>query len=229
MINNKKVLGLIPARGGSKGVPRKNIRMLAGKPLIAWTIEEAQKSKHIDRLVLSSEDEEIIEVAKSFGCEVPFVRPIELAADDTPGIAPVLHALRQLPSYDIVVMLQPTSPLRTVQDIDESLNFFVNNSAHVCVSISEVTKNPYWMFTMDEDNYLEKLLERNKIVSRRQDLPKIYTPNGALFIAKNSYLLEKKSFYTKDTTGYVMPKERAFDIDDEFDFIICENIGKYSE
>jgi CMP-N,N'-diacetyllegionaminic acid synthase len=118
MIGERKVLGLIPARGGSKGVARKNIREVRGKPLIAWTIEEARRSIYLDRLVLSSEDTEIMEIARSFGCEVPFRRPEELAADDTPGIDPVLHALRELPGFDYVALLQPTSPLRTAEDID---------------------------------------------------------------------------------------------------------------
>nr|HPK54819.1 acylneuraminate cytidylyltransferase family protein [Smithellaceae bacterium] len=117
MIQGKTVLAIIPARGGSKGIPRKNITNLAGKPLIAWTIEEAKKSKYIDRLILSSEDNEIIQVAKEWGCEVPFIRPRELAEDDTLGIEPVLHALNTIKKkYDYVVLLQPTSPLRSVDD-----------------------------------------------------------------------------------------------------------------
>src|SRR5690606_37646573 len=115
MISN--VLAVITARGGSKGVPRKNVRNLGGKPLIAWTIEEAQKSKYITKLILSSEDKDIIDVAKQYGCEVPFIRPLELAQDDTLGIDVVIHAMIQCPGYDYVILLQPTSPLRTVKDI----------------------------------------------------------------------------------------------------------------
>ena len=118
MIEGKKVLAVIPARGGSNGVPRKNIIDVGGKPLIAWTIEEARKSKYIDRLILSSDDREIIEIAKRWGCEVPFEQPAEMARDGTPGIAPVLHAIEMLPDYDYVVLLQPTSPLRQVEDVD---------------------------------------------------------------------------------------------------------------
>ena len=115
---------IIPARGGSKGVPRKNIRELAGKPLIAWTIEAAKKSKYIDRLILSSEDPEIIEVAKAFDCEVPFVRPFELAQDDTPGIEVVLDAVKRCPGYTHVLLLQPTSPFRTHKHIDAFIEDF---------------------------------------------------------------------------------------------------------
>ena len=118
MIEGLSVLGLIPARGGSKGVPRKNIRLVAGRPLLAWTIDAARASRYLDRLVLSTDDCEIGAVAIAAGCEVPFLRPPELARDDTPGIDPVLHALGQLPPFDIVVLLQPTSPLRLASDID---------------------------------------------------------------------------------------------------------------
>ena len=121
MIDGRSVLAIIPARGGSKGVPRKNIRPLGGKPLIAWTIEAAHRSAWIDRLILSSEDQEIIDTACAWGCDVPFVRPAELARDCTPGIDPVLHALKQLPSFDLVVLLQPTSPLRSAADIDRCI------------------------------------------------------------------------------------------------------------
>lgn len=127
MINNKKILAIIPARGGSKGLPRKNIRELAGKPLIAWTIEAGRKSKYIDRLIVSSEDFEIIEVAKKYGAEIPFVRPKHLAEDESLGLDPVFHALRELPGYDIVVLLQPTSPLRLTEDIDACIEQLIDS------------------------------------------------------------------------------------------------------
>jgi CMP-N-acetylneuraminic acid synthetase len=224
MLDGNKILAVIPARGGSKGVPRKNIRPLAGKPLIAWTIEEAKKSKYIDQLVLSSEDAEIIKIAQSYECEVPFVRPIELAQDDTPGIDPILHAIEQLPGYNIVILLQPTSPLRTVQDIDAGLEFFMTHQAHVCVSVSETTKSPYWMFSLSKNFRVHSLLEKPTKALRRQDLPKSYVANGALFIARTDYLNKQQSFYTQDTLGYVMPRERAYDIDEELDFVVCESV-----
>jgi CMP-N,N'-diacetyllegionaminic acid synthase len=224
MINSKTVLAIIPARGGSKGVPRKNIKPLAGKPLIAWTVEEAKKSKYIDRLVLSSEDEEIIKVAKSYGCEVPFVRPAELAQDETPGIAPVLHALDQLPEYNILILLQPTSPLRTVQDIDRGLEFFERQQAVVCVSVSETTISPYSVFKFAENYVLKRILDKDEMVTRRQDLPIFYVPNGALYIINACYLKEHRSFYTKETLGFSMPMERSRDIDDEVDFAVCEEL-----
>jgi len=224
MIGNKKVLAVIPARGGSKGLPRKNILKLAGKPLIAWTIQEARKSVYIDRLVLSSEDQEIIETAKAFGCEVPFIRPAEIARDETPGIEPVLHALGELPGYDTVVVLQPTSPLRTAKDIDAGLEYFDKNDALSCVSVSEVRKNPYWMFTLDRQNRMHPVICQDAVKGRRQDLPKVYVPNGALFIGDAEYLKEQKSFYTEHVVGYIMPRESGYDIDDEIDMMICEHL-----
>lgn len=218
-------LAIIPARGGSKGVPRKNIRELAGKPLIAWTIEEAKKSKYITKLVLSSEDEEIIEVAKKYGCEVPFVRPMELAADDTPGVDPVLHTIEQCPGYDYVVLLQPTSPLRTVEDIDGAIERLLETESEFCVSVAETLESPYWMYKLT-DNQLQPLLENASIVTRRQDLPMVYSLNGAVYIAKTEAFLKEKSFLTSHTLGYIMSKKHSYDIDNEIDFIVCEIIKR---
>lgn len=218
-----KILAIIPARGGSKGVPRKNIRELAGKPLIAWTIEEAKKSKYIDRLILSSEDDEIIEVAKQYGCEVPFKRPIELAQDDTPGIDPVLHAITQCPGYDYVVLLQPTSPLRTVEDIDGCIEKVFSYKAPFCVSVTEPAKSPYWMYTLDNDK-MKPLLPQDTLIARRQELPKSYALNGAVYVAEINKLLKGKSFITKETVAFIMSQESSFDIDTLIDFKICESL-----
>jgi len=216
-----KILAIIPARGGSKGVPRKNIRELAGKPLIAWTIEEAKKSKYIDRLILSSEDDEIIEVAKQYGCEVPFKRPIELAQDDTPGIDPVLHAIEQCPGYDYVVLLQPTSPLRTVEDIDGCIEKLLTSDVDFCVSVTEPEKSPYWMYTLENERMVP-LLPQGELVARRQDLPKVYALNGAVYVAKISKLFNSRSFINNNTYSYVMSPKRSIDIDSVKDFKICE-------
>ena len=225
MINGHTVLAIIPARGGSKGVPRKNIRSIAGKPLIAWTIEEAKKSKYIDRLILSSEDEEIISVAKEWGCDIPFIRPKELAADDTPGILPVLHAINTLPHYDYILQLQPTSPLRTHEDIDHCVEFFETNQFESCVSLVEVDKPPHWMYTVNHELKLSPFVEGETIV-RRQDSKKIYSLNGAIYIAKKEFILQYKTFVTKETGGFIMDKEHSFDIDSELDFIICDFLLK---
>lgn len=222
MIGGKRVLGVIPARGGSKGVPRKNIRMVAGKPLIAWTIDEAKRSRTLDRLVLSSEDPEIIDLAKQWGCEVPFVRPAELARDETPGIEPVLHAIAALPEqYDYVVLLQPTSPLRTAADIDQCVERCVSRNAPACVSVTEPDKSPYWMYTLDDTGRMRPLLEGDA-ASRRQDLPKVYALNGAVYAADCHWLLRTRSFLSEETEAYEMPKERSLDIDTESDLQYCE-------
>lgn len=220
MIGNKTVLAIIPARGGSKGVPRKNIRELGGKPLLAWTIEEAKKSKYIDQLVLSSEDAEIIAVAQKWGCEVPFVRPQELAQDDTPSIDPVLHVIEKLPQkYDYVVLLQPTSPLRLVIDIDTCIELIIEKNSQSCVSITEPEKSPMWMYKMDNNSrVLENLIQQDKEIHRRQDLPPIYALNGAVYVTQCAYLCKSKKFIGQNTIGYVMPLERSLDIDTELDF-----------
>jgi len=223
MINGRKVLGIIPARGGSKGIPRKNIRMLAGKPLIAWTIEEAHKSQYIDRLILSTEDMEIKEVAEEWGCEVPFVRPLELAQDDTPGIDTVFHALNAIGGeYDYIVLLQPTSPLRTVDDIDDCIRYCCQESAPVCVSVTLAGHNPYWMHKLNQRQRLIPLMISGSSIDCRQSLPLVYAENGALYVAQTDYLLRNKCFISKETLAYIMPADSSWDIDTEMDFLYCE-------
>ena len=220
MIKGKSVLAIIPARGGSKGVPRKNIRPLAGKPLLAWTIEAAQKSAYIDRLILSSEDEEIIAVAKAWGCEAPFVRPAELARDETPGIDPVLHALDALPGYDYVVLLQPTSPLREASDIDACIARCVEGDAPACVSVSPPAQHPYWTYMIDSKDHLSPLFENT--FNRRQDLPAVYALNGAIYVARTRDLRLTRDFLMPGTVAFVMPDARSLDIDSPADLTLAE-------
>lgn len=224
MIRTKSVLAIIPARGGSKGVPRKNIRQLSGKPLIAWTIEEAKKSKYIDRLVVSTDDMEIAEIAQQWGGEVPFMRPSSLSQDHTPGIEPVLHAISTLPDYEYIVLLQPTSPLRTSEDIDECLEQCLGQDANACVSVTMTDKSPYWMYHLSDECELQPVVIPDKPILRRQDAPNVFVLNGAVYVAKTSWLKETKSFLHKETIGYVMPKERSVDVDTELDFCILETI-----
>jgi CMP-N,N'-diacetyllegionaminic acid synthase len=222
VIAGEKILAIIPARGGSKGVPRKNIRLLAGKPLIAWTLDEAKKSKYIDRLILSTEDEEIIKVASEYGCEV-LKRPVELAQDDTPGIEPVIHAINTLKEdYDYVILLQPTSPLRSVNNIDGCIEQCISRGAPACVSVIEVQQSPYWMYHLDDDMKLKSFVQNSEAINRRQDLPKVYVLNGAVYVAKSVFIMEHKSFLTEETAGYIMSRENSVDIDTELDFAYCE-------
>lgn len=224
MFNNKKILAVVPARGGSKGVPRKNIKLLAGKPLIEWTFNAAKQSKYIDRIVLSSEDDEIIEIAKKIGFDVPFKRPAELAQDDTHGIEPILHAVSECDGFDYVMMLQPTSPLRTVEDIDKFIEWSFSKNAKSTVSVCEPSKSPYWMYNMEENKLLCPLIPEHSLVPRRQELPKVYSLNGALYIAEIFWLQQMKNFMSNQTIGYIMPQERSYDIDTILDFQICEYI-----
>ena len=204
---------------------RKNIRDLAGKPLIAWTIAEALKSKYIDRLILSSEDEEIIKIAKQWGCDVPFVRPVELAQDDTPSIMTIIHALETIPEkYDYIILLQPTSPLRIVDDIDNCLSFCIQNKAPACISVSEASQYPFWMYKISKKGLMKPFIRMKNLPSRRQDLPKAYIINGAVYVAKVDHLCKNKSFINPSTVAYVMPKMRSFDIDEEIDLTFCGHI-----
>lgn len=229
MIDGKTVLAIIPARGGSKGVPRKNIREVAGRPLIAWTIEEAKKSRYIDRLILSSDDAEIIRVAQSWGCDVPFVRPAALAQDETPGIDPVLHAMEELPDYEIVVLLQSTSPLRNVADIDGCIEYCITNGANACVSITQAEQSPYWMYTLASGGVMQPLIQTKQIFDRRQDLPQVYILNGAVYVAHRDWLREHKTFMAEETLGFVMPQERSMDIDTELDLQVLNVYMKRME
>lgn len=219
------LLAIIPARGGSKGIPRKNIRPLCGKPLIAWSIEAALQAAGVDRVIVSTEDEEIAEVARAHGADVPFLRPRELAADDTPGIAPVLHALEQLPGYRDVLLLQPTSPLRTAADIEGILAARAMANAPAAVSVVEAAQSPYWMYRLDARQQLVNLMGMPP-ATRRQDLPTAYALNGALYVADTEWLQRTKTFLAEATTGYVMPAERSADIDTPLDWKWVEFIMK---
>ena len=217
-----KVLGLIPARGGSKGIFRKNIKNLCGKPLIAWTIEAALKSSKIDRLVVTTEDNEIAEIAKSYGADVPFMRPTELAEDSTPGISPVLHAIEQLPNFDSVLLLQPTSPLRTSDDIDGIVDFAFSKNADSVASVFHSPVHPYWVYKSNNSK-LTPFIDNN-FVACRQKLPDAFSLNGSMYLGTPNWLLENKAFISPDTYGYLMPKSRSYDIDDHDDWTVVESI-----
>ncbi|TSE26345.1 N-acylneuraminate cytidylyltransferase [Tepidimonas sediminis] len=211
------VLALIPARGGSKGVPGKNVREVAGKPLIAWTIEAARQATCIDRIVVSSDDAVILDVARAWGAETPFVRPAELARDETPGTDVVLHALQQLPGVAWVVLLQPTSPLRTAQDIDAAYALCQEKDAPACVSVTEVATPPWWMFRLSDEGRLRSFLPESERPQRRQEAPPLYALNGAVYVARADWLRRTRSFLTDETLAYVMPAERSIDIDTPLD------------
>jgi CMP-N,N'-diacetyllegionaminic acid synthase len=214
-----KVLGLIPARGGSKGLPGKNILEVGGFPLLAWTVIAAQKSRYIDRLILSSDDNEIISVARDYGCDVPFTRPTELAGDETSSADVARHAINNLQDkYDVLVLLQPTSPLRTTSDIDACVKLLFDTNAPSVISVCQTDKSPYWMFLRDSDGVLEPVIQQESVPSRRQDAPAVYLPNGAVYAVKITRFLENPVFIFPQSLGYVMPRNRSLDIDELDDF-----------
>jgi CMP-N,N'-diacetyllegionaminic acid synthase len=207
------LLCLIPARGGSKGIFRKNIKSLSGKPLIAWTIDAAKQSKYIDEVVVSTDDIEIAEIAKQYGAKVPFLRPNQLATDEALIIDVITHTLKQLPRFDWLLLLQPTSPLRTTSDIEGIIKFCKDNKSPSAASICEVSKHPYWMYQKDERFRLQPFIIGHPEITRRQELPKAYSLNGALYLAKIDWLLKQKSFIGKETLGFVMSLEKSADLD----------------
>lgn len=215
------VLGLITARGGSRGLPGKNVLPLAGKPLIAWTIEAARAAARVDRVVLSTDDPTIADVARSHGCDVPFQRPQDLATDTAGSIDVVLHALDALPGHGVIVLLQPTSPLRAPADIDATLAPVLDGSAPACVSVTEAEQPPHWMYSLDAGRRLRPLLPKTG-ATRRQDLPATYVLNGAVYAADASWLRGTRSFVTAETVAHVMPPERSVDIDTALDLAFAE-------
>jgi len=228
MIDGRTVLAVIPARGGSKGLPRKNILPLAGKPLIAWSIECASQSKYIDRCIVSTDDQEIANVAREWGGDVPFLRPTELSRDDTPGVLPVLHAVEQIGGYDWVVLLQPTSPLRTSSDVDGCLKTMADAGAPACVSVTLAEQSPFLMYTITGTGTLKPVLDRADRHVPRQRLPDVYVLNGAVYAADIEWLRKTRSFLTGETAAYVMPRERSVDIDTPDDFRTAETMIRAS-
>lgn len=216
------MLALIPARGGSKGLPGKNIRPLKGRPLIGWSIEAARASRYVSRIVVSSDDEEILAVARDQGAETPFRRPASLAGDATPGMDVVLHALDQLAGFEWVVLLQPTSPLRLAADIDAAIEQCLKTNAPACVSVCEAPASPWWMFEVGAECRMRSFLPAEQRPVRRQDLPDLYALNGAVYVAKTEWLRMSLSFLTEETVAYVMPPARSVDIDTLFDFQLAE-------
>ena len=229
MINGKKVIGIIPARGGSKRLPRKNILELCGKPLIAWTIEAGLKSKYLDRLIVTSEDDEILDISKKYGAEI-IKRPFELATDTAKTIDAVKHVLENISEkYDYVVLLQPTSPLRTAKHIDEAIELLMNKNADAIISICEVEHSPLWCNILPPDGSLVNFLREDVIDKRSQDLEKYYRINGAIYICKIDKLLNNGSFFLKENIyAYIMDKKSSIDIDEELDFKMAEVILKES-
>lgn len=216
------LLAIIPARGGSKRILRKNIKKIAGKPLISWTIDIAKKAQCIDEIFISTDDPEIAEISKSCGINVPFLRPANLSTDSSLSIDLVLHTLDIVKKFDWVVLLQPTSPLRTSDDIENIYNLCIDANASSAVSVCQIIKNPKWLYTMDNSSKMSSYLGRNIKNISKKNLQNIYTLNGALYLTRVDFLKKYKKFINEDTLGYVMPRERSIDIDTQEDWKIAE-------
>lgn len=232
MINNNKVLAIIPARGGSKGLPHKNILPLCGKPLINYTIEAALKSEYIDTIMVSTDDEEIANLAKQAGAEIPFLRPSYLATDTATSFDVIINCLKwyrnQGENYHYFILLQPTSPLRTDEDINAAFELLKNKNAKAIVSVCESDHHPYWMNTLPLDqnmNFFEKHEYTNKM---RQQLPTFYRLNGAIYLSEVDYFEEQKSFMGQKTFALIMNKMHSVDIDDRLDLKFAEFLLKHN-
>jgi len=225
-----KILGIIPARGGSKGIPKKNIKFLGGKPLLQYTSEIALQSKMLSKVIISSDDEEIIAVAKTLGITVPFIRPKNLAEDTSSTLDVIKHAVdfleKQGEHFDAICLLQVTSPFRTLQLLDSAIEKFISNNTDSLVSVLEVPHefNPHWVFKKSDNNTLELSTGEKEIIKRRQDLPKTYFRDGSIYITKTAVLMNKNSLYG-NTVGYIeSSKERYVNIDTMRDWIKAEKM-----
>ena len=226
MINNKRILAIIPARGGSKRLPRKNILNLAGKPLIAWSIEAALGSKHIDRVIVSTDDEEIAGISRKYGADLPFMRPNKLATDESSSVDVVLHAINMLKEkgreYEYIMLLQPTSPLRTIENIDEVVELLQSSNSDAVISVCEVEHSPLWSNTLGADGDLSNFLDRSILNKRSQDLDQYYRLNGAIYLCRTDRLSEEKTLFIKDKiVAYKMPQEQSVDIDNKVDLCLA--------
>lgn len=220
-----KILAVIPARGGSKTIPRKNVIPFAGKPLIYYTIRSALESKRIDRVIVSTDDEEIAKISKKYGAEV-IKRPKTLATDSAPMVPVIQHAVKKLEKEgynpDVITILQPTSPLRDSGDIDRALKMFTKSKSESMAGVCEAEKSPYWMYKIGKNGSLEALIKTRKKYTRRQDLPKVYRLNGAFYAVKREILMNKNTIYTRTTKPFFMSQLKSIDIDTKMDLKIAE-------
>ncbi len=218
------MIAIIPARGGSKGLPRKNVKDLHGKPLIAYTIECALQSKYIDRVIVSTDDMEIADVSLRYGAELPFMRPDYLASDTSLAIDNYIYTIDRLSkewnqSIDEFVVLQPTSPLRIVEDIDGAIELFYAKEADSVISYTQEAHPVYWHKEIDEEGKIKDLFKSS--LSNRQDSKTTYYPNGAVYVFK-SEIIRRRQYYTENTFAYIMPRNRSVDIDYLDDFLYVD-------
>lgn len=223
MYKDKKIIAVIPARSGSKGLKDKNIKDLCGKPLIAYTIDAAKNSDIFDKIIVSTDSQKYADISKQFGAEVPFLRSEENSNDKAGSWDVVKEVLSKLDEkYDIVILLQPTSPLRTSQHIKDAIKLFFEKDADTVCSVCETPHPMFWCNTLN-DNLSMKDFIKKEFRKRRQELPKSYTLNGAIYICKTKYI-NNLDFYSDKSYAYIMGKKYSIDIDDELDFNLVELI-----
>ncbi|HOW27023.1 MAG TPA: acylneuraminate cytidylyltransferase family protein [Elusimicrobiota bacterium] len=230
MYGKFRILCIIPARGGSKGLPGKNIRLLAGKPLIAYTIDQARKSRYIDRVIVSTDSPRIAAVSRRHGAEVPFLRPARLARDSSGTVDVLVHAVNWLRdrddgAYDIIVLLHVTTPLRGVRDIDESIDLLVRRRAPSVFSVAEAHRNPYFNMVKINARGAVTLVNPGEFKTR-QSAPTVYDMNSSVYVWWTKTLLRGRRVILPGSRIYLMPKERSVDIDDAFDFLVAESLLK---
>jgi CMP-N,N'-diacetyllegionaminic acid synthase len=227
-----RVLGLIPARGGSKGVPRKNARLVAGRPLLQYTAQAALAARRLDRVILSTEDEQIAKLGRSCGLDVPFLRPAELAQDTTPMLPVVQHAVRALEidgdHFDAICLLQPTSPLRRASDIDQAVDLLERSQADSVISFVEVGHwHPAHMkYLTDDGRVIHPPFAEGVEGRRRQDLGKVYLPEGSIYLTRTAVVMERNSFQGDHCQALLISEERACNIDTPLDLFIAEQLLK---
>ncbi|MBK7627804.1 MAG: acylneuraminate cytidylyltransferase family protein [Bacteroidales bacterium] len=230
MFGNKKILAIIPARGGSKGLPEKNIKLLCGKPLIGWTIEQAKGCKYIDSIFVTTDCQKIANIAGQFGLNVPFLRPPELAEDTSSSMDVVVHVLEyyrtQNVNFDYVLLLEPTSPLRKRNDLDSAVKLAIGNeSADGVVSLGEVhMEHPMIVKQVDNDMKIRSYIEDVKRITQRQMADKAFFPYGVIYMIKTEVFNREKSFYTNNIIPYFIERWQNYEVDDIYDFIVIEAI-----
>ncbi|MBI4931332.1 MAG: acylneuraminate cytidylyltransferase family protein [Bacteroidetes bacterium] len=221
------MIAIIPARSGSKGLPGKNIKNLCGKPLIAYTIEAAKASASIEKVIVSTDDKAIAEIAIKYGADVPFLRPSYLSTDNSPAIDTYIYTVERLNNefnFNIneFAVLQPTSPLRTSMDIDNAIKLFSQKNADSVISCCQAAHPPSWAKKINKDGILSNYFESVADNRNRQESEMAFMPNGAIYVFKYKLLKQKQTYYSDKTYAYIMPAERSFDIDSYFDFELAE-------
>lgn len=229
MYKGKKILAIVPARAGSKRLPNKNIKSLCGKPLIGWSIEAGASSSYVDKVIVSTDSDEIASVSKQFGADIPFLRPSELATDTASSFDVVKHSLDFFSSngelYDVVVLLQPTSPLRNSIDLDKAIEFYLSKKANSVTSVCEVEHSPLWSNVLPENFSMRNFIRKSIKGKNSQGLKKYYRLNGAIYICNiEAFLIEKTFISSKRSFAFIMEQQSSVDIDTELDFIVAEAI-----